>query len=208
MHYSFDFDFTLADSSRGAVECANFALRALGFPEGSPESIHRTVGLTLERTCSELTGSHDPVLAAEFKRHFVDRADQVMLEHIAFFDTTPAALSQLKSLGHYVSVVSTKYHARIDAALHRDGLRGYVDYIVGGDEVRQNKPDPEGLLRAIERSGVEKSSTLYVGDSQTDGECAQRAGVGFVAVTTGATSAGDLAKWGPRFVCTSLSELI
>ena len=31
----FDFDYTLADSSQGAIECINFALAEMGLPSNS-----------------------------------------------------------------------------------------------------------------------------------------------------------------------------
>ena len=31
----FDFDYTLADSSEGVVECVNYALRGVGLPEAN-----------------------------------------------------------------------------------------------------------------------------------------------------------------------------
>ena len=39
------------------------------------------------------------------------------------------------------------------------------------------KPDPTGLLRAAARLDGNVERCLYVGDSVTDGEAAQRAGV-------------------------------
>lgn len=39
------------------------------------------------------------------------------------------------------------------------------------------------LIAAIEAPGAEKPHTIYVGDSESDGECAKRGGR-FVAVTT------------------------
>jgi len=40
----FDFDYTLADSSKAVIECINYALQKMGYPESSPESICRTIG--------------------------------------------------------------------------------------------------------------------------------------------------------------------
>ena len=130
-----------------------------------------------------------------------------MLEHIRIYESVPKVLSKLKNDGHYVSIVSTKYRARLTQALERDGLTGLVDHIVGGDEVSQNKPDPEGLLIAIDASTFSKSNTIYVGDSESDGERARRAGVQFVAVTTGTTSRANLENWSPISVLSDLSDL-
>lgn len=208
MHYSFDFDYTLADSSGGTIECASHALETLGFPAADKAAIRGTIGLSLEKTFAALTRTvDDPALTAEFKRRFLERADVAMLDHIEFFESAPAVLSVLKEEGHFVSIVSTKYRTRLTQALHRDGLAELVDHIVGGDEVSQSKPHPEGLLMAIEASNLPKSETIYVGDSESDGECAQRAGVRFIGVMTGTTIRANLEKWSPVSVLSDLSNL-
>jgi phosphoglycolate phosphatase len=47
------------------------------------------------------------------------------------------------------------------------------------------KPEPDGLLLALERLEVDKSEAVYVGDTLIDAETARRAGVPFVAVLSG-----------------------
>ncbi len=208
MHFSFDFDYTLADSSEGAVECASYALRNVGLPHASAEEIRCTIGLSLEKTFYQLTNIDNNVALTErFKRAFLDRADEVMLEHIKFYEHTPRVLEKLKESGHYTSIVSTKFKARISQSLERDGLAHLVDFVIGGDEVKQNKPHPEGLLIAMETSGIVKQQTIYVGDSESDGECAKRAGVAFVAVMTGKTGRETLSAWSPKAIVSDLSDL-
>jgi len=209
VHYSFDFDYTLADSSGGTIECATYALSALGFPAVGEEKIRGTIGLSLERTFYSLTNSKDdPAAAADFKRLFLEKADVAMLDHIVFFESAPVVLSKLKEEGHFVSIVSTKYRTRLTQALDRDGLAHLVDYIVGGDDVSQSKPHPEGLLMAVSASHISPNDTIYVGDSVSDGECAKRAGVRFIAVATGLTKRTRLEKWSPELILPNLSHLL
>ncbi len=53
-HYSFDFDYTLADSSTGAILCVNYALEKLGYPEQSDSDIRKTIGLSLQKSFESL----------------------------------------------------------------------------------------------------------------------------------------------------------
>ena len=55
----FDFDYTLADSSRGVIACANGALGEMGFAAASSEAVRRTIGLTLGDAFTVLTGAED-----------------------------------------------------------------------------------------------------------------------------------------------------
>ena len=52
----FDFDFTLADSSAGAIECISFAFQEMGLPRPLPEPIKATIGRSLADTFRTLAG--------------------------------------------------------------------------------------------------------------------------------------------------------
>ena len=197
MHISFDFDYTLADSSEGTVVCVDYALDALGMAPRPPAEVKKTIGLSLERTFETLTGNREAETAATFKNLFLSHAQQVMLSHIQFYSHTPIALQNLKRQGHYVSIVSTKLKERIEEALNRDGISDLVDDVVGGGCVVKNKPHLEGLLRAMKTSGISEEETVYIGDSVSDGECARRAGVAFIGVLSGTTAISDLERWNP-----------
>jgi phosphoglycolate phosphatase-like HAD superfamily hydrolase len=53
--------------------------------------------------------------------------------------------------------------------------------------VEKNKPDPEGLLKALHLLEVEKAEAIFAGDSLIDQDTAHNAGVRFAAVLTGET---------------------
>jgi len=203
----FDFDYTLADSSRGAIACINFALDALGLPAVSAEAAKRTIGLSLPDTFLELAGPQHAAQSDEFARLFVERADaassvrsadrtremnaqghsSVMSDLTVLFESVPEMIRKLKAQGFSLGIVSTKFRYRIESVLRREGLLDAFAVIIGGEDVAKHKPDPAGLLTAVERLGSTHASTLYVGDSVTDAQTADRAGVPFVAVLSGVT---------------------
>ena len=189
----FDFDYTLADSSRGVVDCIDYALRAMGLEAVSPEQARRTIGLSLPETLAQLAGEGSRGRGEEFARRFVERAEQVMVAGTVLFEPVPKVLPLLKARGLRLGIVSAKFRYRIQATLQRDGLLDLFDVIVGGEDVSKPKPDPEGALRAVERLGLRPAQCLYVGDSVVDAETARRAGIPFVAVLSGVTRLKDLA---------------
>lgn len=181
----FDFDLTLADSATAVVECANSALSRLGMKTADFEAVRRTIGLPLPLTFRALTGVHDPALEKEFATLFVRRADEVMLDWVTIYAGVPAMCASLRDAGMHLAIVSTKFRYRIESILAKAALLGTFEVIVGGEDVKEHKPHPEGLLRALERLGVPPAQALYVGDHPLDGETAARAGTSFVAVRTG-----------------------
>ena len=203
----FDFDYTLADSSSGVIECVNFAFGRLGIPAASSESIKRTIGMSLPSTLEALAGPEHSALSDEFYRLFVQRADEVMVESTRLFDNVPAAVRELKGLGLSLGIVSSKYRRRIEATLGDEGLLGCFDVIVGGEDVQEIKPSPVGLQKALDQLTGSAEAALYVGDSTTDAETARRAQVPFVAVLSGVTLKEEFAPFPVGAVLADVSEL-
>lgn len=187
----FDFDLTLAESSRGTVECATYALGKLGLPSAAEDAIRRTIGLSLEETFRVLTRNADPAAAKGFAALFVARADEVMVSLTSLFPEAAPTLSQLRRRGPKTGVVSTKYRYRIEGILRRDGLLSAFDAIVGREDVSLPKPHPEGIERALHAIGVAPAEAVFVGDHPVDARAASAAGVRFVAVLTGTSAATD-----------------
>lgn len=67
--YLFDFDYTLADSSRGIVTCFRNVLNRHGYTHPTDNDIKRTIGKTLEESFSILSGVTDTRQLAEFKKN-------------------------------------------------------------------------------------------------------------------------------------------
>ncbi|HEY6332698.1 MAG TPA: HAD-IA family hydrolase [Blastocatellia bacterium] len=183
----FDFDYTLADSSRGAVDCINYALAQMSLPLAGYDLACSTIGLSLEDTFTAITRGSDVTSATRFSKLFVERAEVTMAELTFLFDFVPPVISELKKKGFVLGIVSTKYQRRIRSILARDRLLDHFDVIVGGEDVTRHKPHPEGLFKALETLNRDPATGFYVGDSIVDGAVAERAGMPFIAVLSGTT---------------------
>lgn len=202
----FDFDYTLGDSTNGIVHSANYALAGLGYAEKTVDGIKRTIGLSLKETFHVLTGNDDESAAAEFARLFRLKADEVMTENTVLYGGAKEVLSEFGDRGIKTGIVTTKFHYRIDAILRKFCAEELVNVIIGGEDVAREKPDPEGLLKAIELLGTERRGVLYVGDSTVDAKTARSAGVDFAAVLTGTTS--DFSEYDNVFVGENLYRVL
>ena len=204
----FDFDYTLADSSRGVLECINHAFKGMDLPKVAAEDAQRTIGLSLPNILVTLAGMEQEGRAGEFARLFVERANEVMTDQTSIFEEVPEVIKRLKDEGVNLGIVSTKFRRRIEEILGRIDMLEPFDIIVGGEDVSRHKPDPEGLLVAIERLGGSPSGSLYVGDSVTDAETARRAGVPFAAVLNGVTPREAFKDYPAYRILDNLGELI
>lgn len=206
--YLFDFDYTLADSSRGIVTCFRIVLERHRYTEVTDEAIKRTIGKTLEESFSILTGVTDPEQLAAYKKEYSTEAGIYMNENTFLFPETIPTLTKLKSQGARIGIISTKYRHRILSFLQDHLPEDFFDIIIGGEDVQQAKPSPEGLLLAIERLAVPSEQVLYIGDSTVDAETAQAARVDFVGVTSGMTTKEELQAYPHREVIGALDVLL
>ena len=206
--YLFDFDYTLADSSRGIVTCFRNVLTRHGYTDFTDDDIKRTIGKTLEESFSILTGVTDPTQLATFKAEYGKEADTHMTVNTVLFLETKSVLTALKDCGAQLGIISTKYRFRIKDLLDKHFPEGFIDIIVGGEDVKKAKPSPEGLLFAIKQLRATKAETLYVGDSTIDAQAAHAAKIDFAGVTHGTTTAEELSKYPHRKIMASLEELL
>ena len=206
--YLFDFDYTLADSSRGIITCFRNVLIRHGYTEVTDDEIKHTIGKTLEESFSILTGVTDTGQLADFKAEYRKEADTHMTVNTVLFLETKSVLTALKDGGAQLGIISTKYRFRIKELLDRHFPEGFIDIIVGGEDVKEAKPSPEGLLLAIRQLHTTKAETLYIGDSTIDAEAAQAAGIDFAGVTHGVTTAKELSKYPHLKIMSSLEELL
>lgn len=204
----FDFDFTLADSSRGVVECVNYALSRLGFPAAPGDAIRRTIGLDLTTAFGMLAGEEWKPRGEEFLEHFKEKADEVMVASTFFLPGAGRVLEALHGSGYPVGIVSTKGRKRVEGALERDGLHSFVDVIVGSDDVPRYKPAPDGLIKAAGSMGIPTRECVYVGDSVVDAKAAEAAGMGFVAVLSGTTPEETFHSYPVRAALTGVAEIV
>lgn len=203
----FDFDYTLADSSQGAFECINFALDEMGLDRVSAESACRTIGLSLHETFLTLAEHHEPRRCEEFHQLFVRRAEQVMSSLTALYESVPGTVETLRERGFRLGIVSTKYRRRINEVLEREALLHGFHVVIGGEDVQQHKPHPQGLLEALKQLECSTESVVYVGDSVVDAELAKRTGVPLIVVLSGVTPREQFDDYEPIAVLDNIGEL-
>ncbi len=196
----FDFDYTLGDSTNGIVLSINYALEQLGYSPKSTDEIKKTIGLSLKDTYFYLTGNENLKEAEQFAKFFKEKADKVMVENTSLYEGVKDTLTNLRDNGYICAIVTTKFHYRIEQILNKHNAYDLIDVIVGAEDVKIEKPNPEGLLWLIDYLGVEKTDILYIGDSVVDAQTAENAKVKFVAVLTGTTSREDFENYSNIYI--------
>ena len=123
------------------------------------------------------------------------------------YESVPAMVEALREGGLKLAIVSTKYRRRISEVLRREALLHGFEVVIGGEDVEQHKPHPQGLFEAIEKLGCSPASIVYVGDSIVDAELAKRAGVPLIVVLSGVTPKTEFDPYQPLAVLENISHL-
>ena len=203
----FDFDYTLGDCTDSIVAGFVHGLTGLGWPAPDRETVRGTVGYLLEDSYTMITGDCDPDRRARFRALFSEIAVERQRKETVLYPGGTELLRGLKARGVKTAIVSTKRGDTIEIILERLGLADTVDLVVGSADVKRHKPDPEGLLAAMDRLGVAPEETLFCGDTVLDAGAAQNAGTHFAAVLNGITPAEHFAPYHPDHISPDLWDL-
>ena len=203
-----DFDYTLADSSEGVIECVNAALESTGYPPAHPQSVRRMIGASLDETFRSFLPDIDLKTLSCCKTIFLEKAESgLMVESTYMLEGVIDTLESLFDNVYTLGVVSTKRRSTIEKILNRHGLEELFEAVVGSEDVRQTKPHPESLLNAMTQLEATPEETVYVGDHIYDIQAAKAAGLRVIAVASGPTSKADLVAAGPNHLIDRFSEL-
>ncbi len=142
---------------------------------------------------------HDRFL--RFKRRIygiVRKYELIAARETLYVDGVLELISWLKDRGVKLALLTNNSIESVDIIDERLGVKRYFDVIVTRDDAEKIKPDPGGLLLALERLGTKEA--LMVGDSPSDVIASERAGIFSVGVASGSPYRELLIKAGPDFI--------
>ena len=96
-------------------------------------------------------------------------------------------LARLRAAGIRQAVVSSKMHRQYEIDMGGHGLDLYMETAVLAEDTQNHKPDPEPIWECLRRLNLQPGDVLYVGDTPSDLQAAQNAGVDFGLAGWGAT---------------------
>lgn len=196
----FDFDYTLGDGTDAITTCFQYGISEVGLPAPDRERVRFTIGMTLANAFVQLTGQKDEALIERFEKLYKQKADEILVAGTIVYSFALTMLEELNKMGIAVGIVSTKASFRVRDILAKYGMEGLPKVIVGGSDVKAKKPDPEGLLYAIDTLGVAKEEVLYVGDHVIDAEAAMHAEIDFAAVLTGTNKREEFSQYPYKYI--------
>jgi len=183
----FDLDGTVIDS--GAIILASMrhaAKEVLGSEPPDEELMAAVGGPGLEAQMHALAPDRVDELVSVYRAH-----NEPLHDGLVCCAGIDDVLVRLKDEGRRLGIVTAKRRKTVELAFNRVPIAHLFETVVGGDETKRHKPDPEPLLLALERLGARPDEAAYVGDAPFDVKAAKAAGLFSVAATWGGIHARE-----------------
>lgn len=200
----FDFDGTLLNTNELIIQTFMHVLNERFPGQFSPKDCLKFIGPSLKQTFNDIAPGEEEALIAKYRAWNIEHHDELVSQYPDVVST----LEQLKAQGIRLAIVSTKRNDTIDRGLSILGATHLFDVRIGTDDVHNVKPDPEPVLLALERLGINKDDAIMIGDNSHDIEAGHRAGVRAAGVAWAIKGEVYLQQFQPEYILHHMTDLL
>ena len=206
----FDIDGTLVDTNRAHVEAWRRAFQRLDY-NVPVERIVPQIGKGGDLLVAAVLGEGaekrqgDSLRKAQ-KEEFLTIAGQ---QRFRVFPSVPELFEALRKreIRTALATSSDKKHLKATCESAGIDLPNLADVLVTKDEAEASKPEPDLVIVAWEKLALPPTECAMVGDTIYDAQACQGAGVVFLGLESGGTTAETLMEAGARGVWRDTGEL-
>lgn len=214
-----DFDGTIGDTNSIITGTMQATLSEMGLPARSRLECSATIGLPLRDCFKALMPMTD-----ETAEQCADVYTRIFMEShkpgvVPVFPHVIDTIRQLHDEGMIVTLASSRGHASLEAFVKEFQLYNYISLILGADDVKRAKPEPEPVLQTIEfineqrksstgTPPITKAETLVVGDMSYDILMGRNAGCMTCGVTYGNGTRKELEDTEADYIIDDFAEIM
>ena len=202
--YIFDFDNTLADTSRGYRIAYSVSFKEFGLPY-NPNKYAEYIRTPLY----DLFAQYYPGCTCryrDFASLVLNTYDRTYKDTAEMFPDAVDCLRALAARGARLGIVSNSYEQHIRAILHEFGLEDLFTSIVGLERMAIQKPHPYAVDLCLREMGAPRTSTLLIGDSPNDILAGHNARIATALIDRDGVVGPD--ECGPDYIMASFRELL
>ena len=206
----FDLDGTLLNTLEDLGDSMNAVLLQKGFASHPIDAYRYFVGegiTTLARKALP-EARRDDETVSECVASMKERYNMLCLRKTAPYPGVSVLLSRLASLRLPMSILSNKPDEMTKFIVRHFFSSVVFRYVNGARDEMPHKPNPAGALEIARLTGVEPMNFLYLGDSKTDMETANAAGMFPVGALWGFRDEQELRRYGAKKVIAEPGELL
>jgi phosphoglycolate phosphatase len=196
----FDLDMTLLDTLEATTYGANLLAAEYGLPEKTQDDILAAAYLPTAEFWKKIFGEFRP----EWTDYLVTKVIPEIVKNTKLYPQGEEILTAAKAKGILLAVASNRNKPWKDLA--DLGLAKFFDTVVGSADVPNPKPSPDMLFAILAQLGVDAQTSLYIGDTPVDMNCARAAAVQGLGLTQSGSTQEALYYAGATYVRPSLAE--
>lgn len=203
----FDFDGTLADTSRLIVATMQKSIQDYELPYRNEDQIKATIGVRLEEIPSILWDKiriPGEGFANIYRKNFELLKDKIP---VTLFPGVRETLSDLKDNGYLMAIATSRSRRSLEELTDQLAIKDFFVYMLGGDNVSEGKPAPESIFKIMDAFTWRADHTLMVGDMPVDMIMGKNAGMKTCGVTYGNGKESDLKNAGANYIITNFPAL-
>lgn len=160
-------------------------------------------GPSLRQTFSRFTDDEEKI--EEMIRYYRSYNVSIHDECVTAFPNAKSLIKTLAKKGYKLGVVSSKKKDLVEHGLELFGMLQYIRIVIGEDDVKNPKPDSEGILAAME--ALHSKKALYVGDGIGDIRAGKNASIDTIGVLYSERKEEIKAEQ-PTYTINDLSEIL
>ena len=192
----FDLDGTLIDTAPDLMLAHNHVMKKFGYPTKSTEEIRNLIGkgagALIGRSIwgqakKEYHSVKDLEIKDQMSKEFVNFYAKNIIKESSLINGVKEFLLWCKGQNISMAVCTNKQEHLSNDLLKKIGIYDYFEYVAGSDTFDYCKPDPRHLTSVVEILGGNIKKTLMIGDSETDANAAQNAGIPIILLEDGYT---------------------
>lgn len=178
----FDLDDTILDSYQARVQALQTVFEEALLGLSASQFLEDLQGAPFEAALIRLAVDYNinRNLFDSYRRAYWNRPER----NLRLFPGVRLMLNTLQNHGYKLGIVTSKFRdtgfegKRIGCwyELKELDITSFFPAVIGLEDVNQPKPDPEGILIALECLGSSQQETVVVGDSSADMQAARSAG--------------------------------
>lgn len=184
----FDLDGTLLNTIADLGNAANHTLKELGLPQHTLDEYRLMVGNGMRKLIMRAL-PHDKASDETFVDSTLAKFLEYYAEHIDVYTQPypgiPELISALSTEGFKLAVASNKIQAGAERLIAKFFPGIPFVSVMGNSPKYPLKPDAAVVEYIMKKAGSDRAHTVMVGDSGTDIQTAQNAGIPIIAVSWG-----------------------
>jgi len=122
---------------------------------------------------------------------FAKNRDTAENHQFSIIEGTKDTLLKIKENNQKSCFISSKTRESMNSVIKYYKLDSILDFSISGDEVKNFKPDPEGIIKTLKYFDAKPDEAIFVGDSLHDLGAARNANVRFIGVLSGICTKSD-----------------